>query len=404
MPWFWFCVMSERAASKLRRRLLEQLAAALRNCFAREQEHSLQQAYELGRDAIARGLGVLDMARLHQEALNHVLRPLLPAGTEVSLRIAGALYLEALTPFEARQRGFRETCARLSELNRAQEQRNLELAAINRRLRVEIGERKRTEAALRLSEKHSRDLLRQAQSMQEDLRRLSEQILHVQEQERTRISRELHDEVGQALTAVTVSLAMLSKQIGGPPASFDDRIKAIQTLVEQTMDTVHAFARELRPAMLDELGLLPALRSYLKSFQERTGIRTCVRVSPRLEQLNDGQKTVLFRVFQESLTNITKHAQASLVAVAISHRNGSVRMQINDNGRGFKVEPAAARCQQKRLGVLGMQERVRLVNGTFMLHSQPGQGTVVRVEIPLSHRPATAMPGSRIRAPQRGQN
>lgn len=392
--------MSERLANKLRRRLLRQFAAALRSCLAREQERALEQAYELGRDAIARGLGVLDVAKLHQEALVSTLRSPLQSGAVPCVKAAGALVLEALTPFEATHRGFHEAYLKLRELNRTLEQRNLEQAAINRRLRLEIKERARTEAALRQSEKHYRKLFRQAQLMQEDLRQLSDEILHVQEEERTRISRELHDEVGQALTALNVNLAMLTNPAGRSPGNFEARIAGVQALLEQTMGTVHNFARELRPAMLDELGLLPALRSYLKDFQERTRIHASFDAGPHLEELDDGQKTTLFRVAQESLTNITKHAQASQVTVAIRRRNGNVRMEIRDNGKGFAMEPQMAAKRKKRLGVLGMQERVRLVNGHLGLHSQPGKGTVVHVLIPLGqHQPPVA--ASRPRAAKR---
>ena len=384
--------MSERTTNNLRRRLLRQFAVALRSCLASEQEQALQQAYELGRTAIARGLGVLDVAKLHQEALVTSLRTTPQSGAIPCVKAAGALVLEALTPFEATHRGFHEAYLKLRELNRTLEQRNVEQAAINRRLRTEIQEHRRTEAALRQSEKHYRKLFGQAELMQADLRELSDRILHVQEQERGRISRELHDEVGSALTAVNVTLAMVTNPAAGSPASFEARIAGVQALLEQTMGTVHNFARELRPAMLDDLGLLPALRSYLKGFQERTRIRTSFAAGPHLEELDDDQKTTLFRVAQESLNNITKHAQASQVAVAIHRQNGSVRMEIKDNGKGFVMEPQLAAKRKKRLGVLGMQERVRLVHGHLGLHSQPGKGTVVSVLIPLGEPPAAASP------------
>lgn len=392
MPWCWCCVMSAPPPNKLRRRLLRQFNAALRSCLASEEEQALQQAYELGRDAIARGLGVLDMAKLHQEALAAALRSQPQSGALSCVRAAGALVLEALTPFEATHRGFHEAYLKLRELNRVLEQRNLEQAAINRRLRSEIKERKRTEAALRQSEKHYRQLFRQAQLMQEDLRHLSDQILHVQEEERTRISRELHDEVGQALTAINVKLAVLTKPDGEPVERFADEIASVQALVEQTMDTVHDFARELRPAMLDELGLLPALRSYLSDFQDRTRIRTSFKAGARIEDLTDGQKTTLFRVAQESLNNITKHAQASQVTIAICRRNGSVRMEVSDNGKGFVMGAQTTATREQRLGLLGMQERMRLVHGRLGLRSQPGKGTVVSALIPLKHHPAAAAP------------
>lgn len=354
----------------------------------------MQQSYELGRKAIARGLGVLDMARLHQDVLAAAVRSSPQSGAISCVKAAGGLFLESLTPFEATHRGFREAYQQLQELNGSLEQRNSELAAINRRLRGEISKRERIEVALRQSEKHYRKLFQQAQLMQEDLRHLSVQILNVQEEERTRISRELHDEVGQALTAINVGLTMVAKQAGQPGNGFERRIANIQAQIEQTMVTVHDFARELRPAMLDELGLLPALRSYLKGFQERTHVRTTFKASSHIEDLDDEKKTALFRVAQESLTNITKHAQASRVTIEICRRNGSVRMEICDNGKGFLMDPQSAVKRKKRLGVLGMQERVRSVSGRLELHSRPDKGTIVRVVIPLKSRPVDALPVS----------
>src|SRR6266446_223235 len=172
----------------------------------------------------------------------------------------------SLSPFEVTHRGFRETNLKLHELIQTLEQRHAELADANRELQSEIVERKRTEAALRESEEHFRQLFTEAKRMHENLQNLSRRVLHVQEEERKRISRELHDEGGQVLTAISVNLAMLKKDSDVTRNGRDEKLADTQALLEQMIETVHRFARELRPAMLDDLGLLPALRSYTRGF------------------------------------------------------------------------------------------------------------------------------------------
>jgi signal transduction histidine kinase len=349
MHWCSSCGFSGPAMNSHARKLSQQYAAALRGYLALRQETLLQQGYELGRSAVAHGLGVLDMACVHQRALASCLVP--PLSSEEKARVLAAaesFFLEALSPFEATHRGFREANQRLHQLNAALEHRNAELAALNR-----------------------------------DLRNLSNQILHVQEEERKRISRELHDEVGQALTAINMNLAVLGHNGSGETKPLTKKITDIQALVAQTMDSVHRFARELRPTMLDELGLVPALRSYLHGFAKRTGVRVRFHGSAEAESLNGEQKTVLYRVAQESLTNVARHAQASEVDVTLRKLNYGVQMEIKDNGKAFQVDRQLAAKGRKRLGLLGMQERVRLVRGRFAVESTRGQGTTVRVEVPF---------------------
>jgi len=223
---------------------------------------------------------------------------------------------------------------------------------------------------------------------EESLQDLSRKILHAQEEERQRISRELHDEVGQSLTAISVTLAALRNNGAAKAENLSRFIAGTQRLLEGTMETVHHFARELRPAMLDELGLLPALRSHVKSFAERTGLRVRLQADPVAEKLNAEQKTAVFRITQESLTNVAKHARASRVNVFLRRTGDGICLEIADNGKSFRADPATAAKQKQRLGLLGMQERVRLVNGRFGIQPEPGRGTTVRVTIPFS--PVTA--------------
>src|SRR5213082_613711 len=203
------------------------------------------------------------------------------------------------------------------------------------------------------------------------------QILHVQEEERKRISRELHDEVGQALAAVNVNLAVLQRDGAAEAATWlSKKIGDIGGLLLGAMATLHSFARELRPAMLDELGLIPALRSYLRDYAQRTGLSVRFKGSTASERLDGEQKTALFRVVQESLTNVAKHAHASQVDVTLRTVNGGVQILIKDNGKGFAAAgPRRSAKGKKRLGLLGMQERARLVNGHFSVKSATGRGT-----------------------------
>src|SRR5579859_3107205 len=266
-------------------KLARRYAATLQKYLADEQEAVLAHAYELGRLAIAEGLGVLDMARSHQEALGKLLQS--PSGTRSDgrvLKAAETFLLESLSPFEATHRGFSEM--------------NVKLQERNRELEAEISERKRAEDALRQSERHYQRLFKEAQEMQENLRNLSNEILRTQEEERKRISRELHDEVGQSLTAISVTLATLNIPGAGNPGVSSQKLAEAQGLLQETMETIHRFARDLRPAALDELGLLPALRSCLKGFATRTGLRVQFRGDPVAEKLDDDQKIVVFRVAQ----------------------------------------------------------------------------------------------------------
>ena len=375
--------------NKFRSILARRYAAALQRYWEDEQEAVLGEAYELGRSAVARGLGVLDMARSHQQALARALAPpFRPESFAGALRAAEAFFLESLSPFEVTHRGFRETNLELQQLIATLKARNLELAEMNCELEREIKERRRTEQALRASERQLRDLFDAARHMEDSLRNLSNQVLHAQEEERKSISRELHDQVGQALTAISVNLAVLRSN-GRPDAhAFHQKLADTQGLLQQTMQNVHHFARELRPAMLDELGLLPALRSHLRAFAERTALQVHFCASPVAERLDSDQKTVVFRVAQESLTNVAKHARASRVEVTIRRLRGAIRMEIRDNGKSFRADAPGSTRRNKRLGVLGMLERARLVNGRFAVIPRPGKGTTVRLELPF--KPAAA--------------
>jgi len=362
--------------------------SALRDYLAQPNETTLQQAYELGRAAMSAGLGVFDVIRLHHQALNDGVISRDPSAVVGSAPMIEAFLLETLSPFEAAHRGFRRAWERLEQLNTALAGHNEALALSNAQLEEEISMRQRTEAELRESKDHYFQLFQKAHSMEESLRELSAQILTAQEEERKRISRELHDEIGQALTAVNVTIAMLKKHASAD-ADLRKKVDEAEELLASSMETVHAFARELRPAMLDHLGIHAALRSHVGSFTHRTSIPVELGSHPELARIAGQSAEVLFRVAQEALSNVFKHAQATRVKIDFSATDTVLTMEISDDGRAFSVEKKLGR-RTNRLGLLGMQERTRLVNGTFAIDSVVGRGTRITVRIPLS--PQSTLP------------
>ena len=258
-----------------------------------------------------------------------------------------------------------------------------ELVSVQRQLKREIGRREAAQHALKQSERHYRELLEKSRHIEKHLRHLSHEILSAQEHERKRISRELHDEIGQTLTAVNVKLATLKKDATVNLADLKKKIASTQRLVEKSMNTVHRFARELRPPLLDDLGLIPALHAYMKSFTKRTRLAIDFKAFAAVERLEGDKRTVLYRVAQEALINIERHAEASRVEASIERLRGVVRMEIHDDGRSFDVQRVLHARRIRRLGLLGMRERVEMVGGTFAIESAPGKGTTIRAEIPF---------------------
>ena len=213
-------------------------------------------------------------------------------------------------------------------------------------------------------------------------------MLRVQEEERKRISRELHDVIAQTLTGINLRLASLKRTAGRNTADFDRNVTRTQELVSKSVDIVHRFARELRPAVLDDLGLIPALHTFMKDFAARTGLHTRLSAFVGVEKMDIAARTALFRIAQEALTNVSRHAQASRVDVSLQKFAGSLSMKIKDDGKSFQVQRVMLVQGRKRLGLLGMRERVEMVGGTFAVESTPGQGTTIQVNIPFATRRA----------------
>ncbi|MDP3849087.1 MAG: PAS domain S-box protein [Luteolibacter sp.] len=252
----------------------------------------------------------------------------------------------------------------------------------NVKLNLEIARRKVVEEDLRANRREQSRLLRQSRVQQKHLRDLSHAILHAQEEERKRISRELHDVIAQSLVGINVHLALLAQGNVASPETLRQQISKTQRLVEKAVEIVHVFARELRPTMLDDLGLIPALQAYLKQFMEDTGIRVGLKASAKIDQSATRVRTVLYRIAQEALTNVARHAKASRAEVRIECLEDVIHMTIQDDGQGFQVSGKAGSKKKNRLGLIGMKERAEMIGGTFQVDSAPGGPTVIQVEIP----------------------
>jgi signal transduction histidine kinase len=257
----------------------------------------------------------------------------------------------------------------------------VKLAAARRQLKQEITQRKIAETSLKRCEQHHAKLITKSRQMQEQLRNLSHKILVAQEEERKQISRELHDEIAQTLASIYIYLEALKSEAKANTKGLGRNISRTQKLVEKSVETVHRFACNLRPTMLDDLGLIPALHSYAKSFTKRTNIQVRIEAVAAVEELNSTKRTVLFRVAQESLINISKHAKASRAILSLQKNDGGIRMRISDNGKSFSVERTLHSNRIKRLGLIGMRERVEMVGGIFSVESEPGKGTTVCAQI-----------------------
>jgi PAS domain S-box-containing protein len=220
---------------------------------------------------------------------------------------------------------------------------------------------------------------RELEESREELRRLSASLQAVREEEKTRIARELHDELGQALTGLKMDLAQLVSQLGPEQSDAVNRAKSMHSLLDSTVASVRRIATELRPLMLDDLGLVPTIEWLAHDFSQRTGVAVELQLPAADFDVEPELSTAVFRVLQESLTNVARHADASRVGVALTGSRGGIELRVQDNGRG--ISPSAAHGT-KTLGLLGMRERTAMLGGKFILESEPGVGTTIVMTIP----------------------
>lgn len=216
---------------------------------------------------------------------------------------------------------------------------------------------------------------------------LSSLAITAQEEERRRLARELHDDTAQALASVLVHLRVLERT--DDPAQFRDRLGDFRLLVQRALDDVRRMALDLRPSTLDDLGLVPALESVLRETGERWGLRTAFSCQGLSRRLSPRAELMVYRIVQEALNNIVKHANATEVSVNAGQTNGTLTVTVRDNGRGFDVAGALA-SRERGLGLFGMEERAALAGGSVRVQSDLGSGTVVTAIIPTSDEPRPA--------------
>jgi signal transduction histidine kinase len=227
---------------------------------------------------------------------------------------------------------------------------------------------------------HTKRLEKHSDEVQSELRRLSQHVVKVQELERRSISRELHDEVGQMLTGLRMELANLDGPAIQQSKIDSARLQEAKRLTERTLQCVRNISMLLRPSMLDDLGLLPALNWQAKEFSRRSGIPVDVAIDGQVDDVPDDLRTCLYRVVQEALTNVARHARAKRIRLVLKRDAGSVSVAIEDDGDGFPPPRPRARG----LGLLGLKERVEELSGTVQIASAPGKGTRISVWIPVT--------------------
>ncbi len=303
-----------------RQDLLQKYRIALEEYLAGSGESGLQKAYELGRSALNRGLGVLETAAVEYEALESYFDKQQAERSAMIVQSASNFLLEGLSPFEMTHRGFSEE--------------NIALRLLNQRLIGQI------------------------------------------EEQAKRIGQTLHDEAGQLLTAVHIALAGLEQDVNDHGYQ---KIREIEDLLRMVEQQLRSLSHELRPVILDDLGLMPALEFLARGVSSRTGIPIAIS-GPRTERLPVEVETALYRIAQEALTNISKHAKATNATVLVKCSEKMALCSIRDDGIGFDF----ARVGRKGLGLHGIKERLASLGGTLQVDSAAGKGTELRAIIPLA--------------------
>jgi signal transduction histidine kinase len=283
-------------------------------------EEALMSAYDIGRRAIESGLGILDVTTLHRTAVVELTMEPRIADASAFIRAAESFLAEALSPFEMCYRG-------VAEANAA-------------------------------------------------LRRLNELL----EDEAKRIAHALHDQAGTILATAGLELDLAAHEL---PKGVRERLAGVRRLLDETGEQLRHLSHELRPTILDDLGLLPALEFLAEGVEHRTGVSVQVRGSGR-ERLPAPVETAIYRIVQEALNNAVLHGGAGLsVEVAVQRSADALRCLVVDDGMGFDVDAAGDAKERRGLGVLGMRERASSINGTLRIESSSGEGTTIEVCVPL---------------------
>lgn len=424
-------------------KLLTEYTAALKHYQFEGDESALQRAYELGRSALSEGLGVLEMAALHKEAMVSVFDAL--DGLPATVAAAGQFFAESLSPFEMTHRGYREANSALqasetryrelfenandvvfttdlagqfTSVNRAGEEltgyRRDEVPAMNlativapehlpiaqRMLEQKLaGEAERTQCEIEIVSRDGRRIpmeLRAAPIYQDGRpvgmhgiardvteRKRAEQALRQLnerlEEQVRRIAHAIHDEGGQLLGSVHLALEEFAR---GLPPGANARLSPVRKLLLEIEEQLRRLSHELHPTILDDLGLLPALEFLADRVSKRSGLVITVQGALE-EQLPPAMATGLYRSVQEALTNVMRHAQATHVHVEVVQEGDAIRCTTRDDGVGFDVPAVLSRRGDRGLGLIGIRERVGALGGTLTIRSAPGEGTELLITIPL---------------------
>ncbi len=247
---------------------------------------------------------------------------------------------------------------------------------------------------LRLLEKRAEEQHAKSEEAEREMRRLSQELVTAQEEERKRLSRELHDEVGQTLTALRMEIAKAEKARPASEQGFSTHLAEGKHLIDMLIRTVRDLSMGLRPSMLDDLGLAPALKWQAQDFGRRYGVLVSVVLDGDLDHLSEPQRTCVYRVVQEALTNCARHARASQVSVSLRRGDDLLRLLIHDDGVGLSEGTGRGRG----FGLLGIEERVKELHGKVLLHSTDGAGTTLSIEIPVPEE----VPEEQIASPSGG--
>lgn len=303
--------------------LQDEYREALRDYLNGGGETALNKAYELGRQALASGIGLMGLVDIHQVAAAEVLSARDAAPTASGLqRSAGRFLMESLSPFEMMQVGNQESSAALRRLN------------------------------------------------------------EILEEEARRIAHVLHDEAAQLLASVYLELAEIQRET--PPPAVRARVDRITSHLDQVREQLRRLSHELRPPILDQLGLMPALQFLADGFRKRYALD--VTVNNKTEhggRFPKAMETALYRAVQEALNNVIRHAQATHTAVTVWNTKWTIYCSIKDDGRGFASPPPGGDVAPRGLGLLGIQERVASLHGSLKVDSAPGAGTELLISIPL---------------------
>ena len=228
------------------------------------------------------------------------------------------------------------------------------------------------------------EITRDLRDSTEQLQALSRRLVDVQESERRQFSRELHDRVGQNLTALSINLDILKTQLSNNGnEALRSRLDDAGSLLEATSDAIENVMSELRPPMLDDYGLLPALQWYANEFSVRTGIRVRVDGDDEMKRMSQASEIALFRIAQEALNNVAKHAHAGQVRISLERLETEFTLSVSDDGAGIDVAPASVARRRPGLGMVTMRERTQAVGGRFEAGTAPGGGTRIMVRIPF---------------------